>query len=457
MRAGATNGVRRRVGSSISTAGNRGASWVVLMSCLVSGSVASLAATGAAAQDETFAIVGGTVHTLAGPPMMGATVVIENGRIVGVGTSTPAGAIVIDASGLHVYPGMCNAFSRIGLQEINAVAVTNDFTEAGDFNPHIAAATAVHPSSERIPVTRANGVTHAVAAPAARPGGIGGQASAIHLDGWTVEEMLIAQSVGFVMSWPSIQTRQCTPFGCFGPSGPFGEAEQRFEEAVDQIRGWLTEARRYRQAAEGGISVRRDLKLEALGVALSGELPLLVLADQARDIRNLVAFAEEEGLRVVVVSGRDAWQEAELLAEKDVPVLLRATQNVPDGDDDDYHTTFSAAARLYEAGVRFAMTAWASAGPNPPGRTLPYEAANAVPFGLPAEEALKAITRYPAEILGLGDDLGTIEVGKIGNVIVTDGDPLQIRTQMLHVFINGRPSSLLNKHQALYEKYRARR
>ncbi len=138
-------------------------------------------------------------------------------------------------------------------------------------------------------------------------------------------------------------------------------------------------------------------------------------------------------------------------------MLLRATQNVPDGDDDPYHTTFSAAARLYEAGVRFAMTGWASAGPNPPSRTLPYEAANAVPFGLPEEEALRAITRYPAEILGLGDELGTIEVGKIGNLIVTDGDPLQIRTQMHHVFIDGRPSSTMNKHQALYEKYRARR
>ena len=419
----------------------------------------ALSATDAAAQDDTYAIVGGTVHTLAGPPISGATVVIENGRITQVGTdvSTPAGAQVIEARGLHVYPGMFNAFSQIGLQEINAVAVTNDVAELGDFNPHIAAATAVHPASERIPVTRANGITHAVAAPSARSGGIGGQASVIHLDGWTVEEMLIARSVGFVMSWPSIQTRQCGVFGCFGPSGPFSEAEESYEEALDQIRGWLTDARRYRQAVQGGGRVRRDLKLEALGAALSGELPLLVLADQARDVRNLVAFAEEEGLRVVVVSGRDAWKEAELLAEKDVPVLLRATQNVPDGDDDPYYSTFSTASRLYEAGVRFAMTGWGSNGPNPPGRTLPYEAANAVPFGLPEEEALKAITRYPAEILGLGDDLGTIEVGKIGNVIVTDGDPLQIRTQMLHVFINGRPSSTLNKHQALYEKYRARR
>lgn len=416
-------------------------------------------ATAAAAQDQTFAIVGGTVHTLNGPAIDNATVVIQNGRITAVGAdvSVPAGAQVTDASGLHVYPGLFNAFSQLGLQEINAVAVTNDVAELGEFNPHLTAATAIHPASERIPVTRANGVTHAVAAPSARPGGIGGQASAIHLDGWTVEEMLIAKSVGFVVSWPSIQTRRCSPFGCFGPSGPFSEAEESYEEALDQLKGWFADARHYRTAVAGGTPPPRDLKLEALGTALTGEVPLLVLADQARDIRNVVAFAEEEGVRVIIVSGRDAWQEAELLAEKDIPVLVRATQNVPNGDDDPYHSTFSSTAKLYEAGVRFAMTGWASAGPNPPSRTLAYEAANAVSFGLPEEEALKSITRYPAEILGLGDDLGTIEAGKIGNLIVTDGDPLQIRTQILHVFINGRPSNTFNKHRALYEKYRARR
>ena len=206
------------------------------------------------------------------------------------------------------------------------------------------------------------------------------------------------------------------------PADPSPKRRRRYEEAVDQIRGWLTDARRYQRSVDGGAQPRRDLRLEALTRALTGELPFLVLADQARDVRNAVEFAEDEGVRVIIVSGRDAWKEADFLAEKDIPVLLRATQNVPVGDDDPYHTTFSAAVRLHEAGVRFAMTGWASAGPNPPSRTLPYEAANAVPFGLPEAEALRAITRYPAEILGLGDELGTIEVGKIGNLIVTDGD-----------------------------------
>jgi imidazolonepropionase-like amidohydrolase len=189
---------------------------------------------------------------------------------------------------------------------------------------------------------------------------------------------------------------------------------------------------------------------------VSGDLPLLVLADAARDIRNAVEFAEAEGVRMVLVSGRDAWKEKALLAEKAIPVLLRATQNVPPQDDDPYHLAFSAATQLHEAGVQFAMTGWGSSGPNPPSRTLAYEAANAVKFGLPEGEALRAITRYPAEILGLGDRLGTIEEGKIGNLVVTDGNPLQIRTQVLHVFVNGHPASLDNRHRTLYERYRAR-
>jgi len=417
-----------------------------------------LLAASVQAQTQTIAIVGGEIHTLTGPPIPNGTVVIEDGRITAVGASVraPAGATIIDAAGLQVYPGMFDAFSQIGLGEVSAVGVTMDVTEGGDFNPHLAAATAIHPASEHIPVTRANGVTHALAAPGAASGGIGGQATAIHLDGWTIEEMLIEQTVGMVMNFPSIQTRRCSPFGCFGPTGPFSEAEENYEDALDQVRDWFDDARRFQQAAQAG-STRRDLKMEAMGRVLDGETPLLVLADQARDIRNAVEFAEEQDVRIIIVSGRDAWKEAEFLAEHDVAVLLRATQNVPSNSDDPYHTTFSGPAKLHEAGVRFAMTGWASAGPNPPSRTLPYEAANAVAFGLPEEEAFKAITRYPAEILGLGEELGTIETGKLANLIVTDGSPLQIRTRMLHVIINGNEVSLDNKHKALWEKYRARR
>ena len=417
-----------------------------------------IVATPAASQEGAYAIVGGTVHTLAGSTVESGTVALENGRItaVGTGVAVPADAERIDVSGLHVYPGLFNAFSQLGLQEINSVSETNDVLELESFNPHLVAATAVHPASERIPVTRANGVTHVVTAPSARSGGIGGQASVINLDGWTIEEMLVRESVGVVMRWPPLSSRRCSPFGCFGPSRPFSEVQDHYDKAVDELKARFEDARRYVQAMEAGTVVRRDLRLEAMAPALRGEVPMLVIADRARDIRNAVEFGEEQGLRIVIVSGRDAWMEAELLAEKDVPVLFRATTSVPANEDDPYHLAYSAPVRLYDAGVRFAMTGWGAAGPNPPSRTLAYEAAFAVKFGLPEEEALKAITSYPAEILGLGSDLGTIETGKIGNLIVTDGDPLQIRTQILRVFVGGEPSSLDNKHRELYERYRVR-
>ena len=398
------------------------------------------------------------MHTLSGQVIQGGNVVLRDGRIVDVGTEVaiPADAERIDVSGLHVYPGLFDAFSQLGLQEINSVAETNDLLELGEFNPHLAAATAVHPASERIPVTRAAGITHVIATPSSRGGGIGGSASAVHLDGWTIEEMLIRETVGLVLSWPA-SAGGGGRRGGFGPARPYTQAKEAYDNQVDQIRGWLEDARRYRNAEEAGEIRRRDLRLEAMVPVVESELPLLVIVDRARDIRDAVAFAEEEGVEIVIVSGRDAPLEAELLAEKDVPVLLRATQNMPTYEDDAYHQTFSGPAILAQAGVRFAITGWASAGPNPPSRTIGQEAANAVKFGLSPEDALKAITRAPAQILGLGDELGSIEPGLRGNLIVTDGDPLQIRTQVLHVFVAGQPASLDNKHRLLYQRYRVRR
>ncbi len=415
-----------------------------------------------AAQD-TYLIQGGTVHTVSGGVLDATDVLLSGGRIqqIGSGLTVPAGAMIIDAAGLHVYPGMFNAFSQIGLVEINSVAVTDDTSEQGDFNPHLLSYSAVHPASERIPVTRANGVTHAVTAPSASNGGVGGQASAIHLDGWTVEEMVIARSVGMVMSWPRLGAGGGR-FGGFGGrfgggGGGFAQAQERYDEALDQLRGWLDQARQYKTAMESDAGPqRRDLRLEAMAPVLDGSLPVLVIADATRDIRNAVEFMNEQGLRMVLVSGADAAEVADFLAENDVGLLLRATQINPSSPDDRYNSIRTGPVTLRDAGVQFAMTGWGSSGPNPPSRTLPYEAANAVKGGLTPEEALRAITLTPAEILGLDSDIGSVEVGKIGNLIVTDGDPLQIRTQMLHVFVAGQPSSLSNKHSELYERYRAR-
>jgi imidazolonepropionase-like amidohydrolase len=410
-------------------------------------SVTSLAA-------QVVAIQGGTVHTLAGPDIEAGTVLVENGLITAVGTavSVPIDATVIDATGLHVYPGLFDAMSRLGLTEVGAVAVTNDYSELGNYNPHLLAMTAVHPASEHIPVARANGITHAVAAPNARSGGIGGQGSLLHLDGWTVEEMVIEPSVGLVLSWPNMQTRSFDFATYTMIERSYREAKKEYDERVAELESWLEGAQQYKAAREAGVAVERDLKLEALIKGIDGELPFLINASSERAINGALDFAAEHDLRVVIVGAREAWKVSERLAEENVPVLLGPTQSLPSGEDWGYDQVFSAPGQLYAAGVKFGFASFnASAS-----RNLPYEAASAVGFGLPHEEALRAVTINSAEILGVGDQLGTIEVGKIANIIVTDGDPLEIQTQILHLVVNGLVSSTDNKHKSLYERYRAR-
>jgi len=409
---------------------------------------------GLEAQAPTVAIRGATVHTLAGPDIEGGTVLIENGVISAVGrdVSVPAGVQVIDAAGMHVYPGMFDAMSSLGLTEVGAVDVTNDMNELGDYNPHLYTMAAVHPASEHIPVARANGITHTVAMPGASDGGIGGQGSLIHLDGWTVEEMLIEPSVGMVVSWPSIRTRRFNYATGQVTEQSYREAKRAYDEKIEQLGDWLEGARQYRAAIQAGTDVERDLKLEALTKIIDGSLPLLVSASSERDINGALDFAEQQDVRIVILGGDEAWKVAERLARENVPVILGPTQSLPGEDDDGYDQVYAQPGQLFAAGVKFGFGTFdASAS-----RNLPYEAGSAVGFGLPHEEALKAVTINTAEILGVGDRLGTIEPGKIANLVVTDGDPLEIQTQFEHIIVNGHVADKMNKHLELYERYRAR-
>lgn len=414
---------------------------------------------------DAYAVRGATVHTLAGEAIEDATVVLRDGAIAAVGRDVeiPAGASVIDGSGLHVYPGMFDAFSRLGLTEIGAVDASEDQEEITRWNPHLTAATAVHPASEHIPVARANGVTHALSAPGSGggffgggggEGGIPGRAALLHLAGWTVEEMALDDSAALVIDWPEIRTRTFD-FSTFSfEERPFTEAKEEFDEAVAELEDWLQAAAHYRQAMERGdpSKLDRNLKLEYLAKALGGGLKVIAVADDKRSIESALETAETWDLDLVIAGGDDAAEVAGELAARDVPVILGPTQSMPEEEDDPYHSPFSRPGELHAAGVRIAIATFSSSA----SRTLPYEAGHAVPFGLPREEALRAITVSPAEILGVADRLGTIEPGKIGNLMVTDGDPLEIQTRVEYVFIDGVPVNRSNKHRELYEEYRAR-
>jgi imidazolonepropionase-like amidohydrolase len=426
--------------------------------CLLSPANAS-----AQSQPTAYAITHAKIFTLAGSTIDDGTLIIRDGKIaaLGVGLDIPAGAQVIDAKGLQVYPGIFDSVTQMGMREIGAVSATVDSTEAGNYNPDVVAATAVFPSSEHIPVTRAAGITEVLAVPGSggfdSGGGgnvIGGQASAIHMAGWAIEEMLIKKSAAMVVNWPQIET-QTFDFATFSrKEKPYADAKQEYDKQVNEITDWVERARHYAQAMEKGSAARydRDLKLEALAVVVRGELPVLVFANRAREIRNAVEFCDKQRLRMILAGGEEAYKVKDLLRSKSIPVILRPMLTLPPEEDDPHDRLLSQPAELAAAGVKFAFASF----DNSFARRLGQNAANAVAYGLPYEEALKAVTIYPARIFGLDDQIGTLEQGKLANLIVTNGDPLELTTDVKYLFIRGQLTSLDNRHLRLYEKYSKR-
>ena len=414
----------------------------------------------AKAQSNVYAITHAKIFTLAGSPIEDGTVVIRDGKIAAVGATVevPPGAQVIDAKGLQVYPGLFDSVTQIGLSEISAVSATVDSSETGNYNPDVVAATAVSPSSEHIPVARASGITEVLAAPASGGldffggrGILGGQASAIHLAGWTIDEMLLKKSAAMVLNWPEIET-ETFDFATFSrKEKPYTEAMQEYDKQVNELTDWLERARHYSQAMEKGSVAKydRDLKLEAFAPVLRGELPLLVFADRSRDIRNAIEFCDKQKLKMILAGGSEAYKVKDLLRSKDIPVILRPMLTLPLDEDDPYDRLLSQPAELAAAGIKFAFASF----DNSFARRLGQNAANAVAHGLAYDEALRAVTIYPAQIFGLGNQIGTVEQGKLANLIVTNGDPLELTTDVKYLFIKGQLTSMENKHHRLYEKY----
>jgi imidazolonepropionase-like amidohydrolase len=410
-----------------------------------------------------YAITHAKIFTLAGAVIDDGMLVIRDGKIATVSArvEAPAGAQVIDAKGLQVYPGLFDAITQMGLREIGAVSATVDSNETGNYNPDVVAATAVSPSSEHIPVTRAAGITEVLAVPGSggfdsfgSGGVIGGQASAIHLAGWTIDEMLLKKRAAMVVNWPEIETRTFDFTTFSRKEKPYSEAKQEYEKRVNEITDWLDRARHYSQALEKGTPAKfdRDVKLEALVPVVRGELALLVFADRAREIRNAAEFCDKQNLKMILAGGAESYKVKDLLRSKGIPVILRPVLTSPLDEDDPYDRLLSQPAELAAAGVKFAFASF----DNSFARRLGQNAANAVAHGLPYDEALRAVTLYPAQILGLADQIGTLEQGKVANIIVTNGDPLELTTDVRYLFIRGQLTSTNNRHLSLYEKYSKR-
>ena len=401
------------------------------------------------------AITNAHIFPVTQPPVAKGTIVIRNGRIeaVGANVTAPPGSTVIDAGGQEVYPGWISGRSTIGLSDpgVNGFA---DGNEILDFNPQLRPIVAFHNDSEAIPVARANGVTTV----GLMPGGgvLGGQAAVMNLDGWTWEESTVNPSVGVTFQFPTIGSS-----GGFGGGGRGGGAANRSyddlknerDRKLDDLARLLDQARAY--AAAAGPRRQTDWILEALVPVVTRQQPFFVHADRDSDIRDAAAFADRVSVRIVIVGGLEAPLVAGLLKEKSIPVILGPILTLPTREDASHAATYQAAGELVRAGVKIAFTA-GGVGDSANVRQLPYNAAESVAWGLPRDEAVKALTINAAEILGVGDQLGSLEPGKMANLFVAKGDPLEVRTEITHVIINGRDVGLMNKHLALYQRYLTR-
>ena len=428
----------------------------LVTACLCAGFIGREGAP-AQTRSETYAIRNARIVTVTGPVIDNGTVVIANGKIAAVGAnvSVPSGAKVIDAAGLSVYPGMMDSGTSLGLEEIGSVAGTQDQAEIGDNNANIHVDVAIHPDSSHIPVTRVNGITTALTEP--EGGTIAGQSALINLDGWVPREMLLKPRVAMHINWPG---------GFGGGGGDFGgfgqrltnEARRQQETQIENLKKILRDARAYADAkdarAKDASLPKQDvnLKFEALIPVVRGQMPVVISANTERDIKNAIAFADELKVKMILSGGVEAYRVAGQLKAKNIPVIVGPVLRMPNREDDPYDAPFTNASLLSKAGVKIAFQTRESA----EARNLPYNVGQAAAFGLPKDEALKAVTIYPAEIFGVADQIGSIEQGKIANLIVTDGDPLEVLTQVKYLFINGHQVSLSTRHTELYEKYKAR-
>jgi imidazolonepropionase-like amidohydrolase len=393
-----------------------------------------------------------TVHPVSGPEIKDALVIVRDGRIEkivpGQDVEATEVAASIDGKGLHLYPGMIDAATVLGLTELGSARETQDFAEGGDFQPDLRASIAINPDSELIPVTRANGVTTVVT----RPTGtiVAGQSALINLAGWVPREMTLVDPLALQVEFPSGNPG----FGADPSAPPVGRAiaTRQREEKIRRLKELFKQAVAHDEAKKQDPSRPANPRLEALAPYARGTKSVVIQAGRKQEILDALKLADELKLKVILSGAIDAWKVADELKRRSVPVILGPLMVLPQERYDPYDAPFAAAARLHEAGVKFCIRSGGTTNT----RNLPYEAAMAASYGLPVEEALKAVTLYPAEILGVADQLGSIEPGKRANLVLTNGDLLQASTQVLAVIIDGKPLEPTSKHTRLYERYRER-
>lgn len=406
-------------------------------------------------QTHPIVLKNATLHPVSSSAIRNGQILFNDGVIVAMGRAIdnlPDNTETIYLNGKHVYPGLIAASTTIGLVEINAVRSTRDYAETGSVNPNVRAEVSYNPDSEIIPVTRSNGIAIVHTTPLG--GLISGTSAAMMLDGWTWETATLQAPIALHLNWPRMTILT-------SPRTRASEKEQK-EERDKQLRTLddaFEQARRYLQANEmsdkrGVPAHDMDLRWESMIGVLKREIPVFIHANEVQQIEAAVHWSRRQNVPAVIVGGHDAWRVAELLDKYDIPVIYESVHSLPSRRWEDYDTPFTTPWKLHKAGVKFCIASSSSSSEAAHQRNVPYHAATAAAYGLPKAEALKAITLYSAQILGIDDRVGSLEVGKDATFIITDGDPLEISTQVEEVYIQGRRIDLSDRHKTLHEKYR---
>jgi imidazolonepropionase-like amidohydrolase len=405
-------------------------------------------------QTGTTVITNATIHVGNGQVLEHASIVMKDGKITAVGTSVtpPAGAQTIDAQGKHVYPGLILASSNLGLVEIGSVRASNDAREIGEMNPNIRSIVAYNTDSKVINTLRSNGILLANIVP--EGGLLSGSSSVVQLDAWNWEDAAYQTDGGIHFNMPTMMPRPRFGFGggggggnAGGPNAPADPVKEGLDQ-VDRIRTFLKEAKAYNAEAT---HEETNLKFTAVKGLFNKSQKFYVHANTVKQMLVALDMAKEFGLDMVIVGGSDSWQIADLLKQNNVSVILSQPHSLPTAEDDDVDQPYKTPAMLQKAGVTFVIN---DDDGQTRGRNLMFNAGTAVTYGLTKEQALQAITLNAAKVLGVDKKTGSIEVGKDANIIISEGDILDMRSsQVIQAFIQGRNINLDDKQKQLNNRY----
>ncbi|MDP5143237.1 amidohydrolase family protein [Rheinheimera baltica] len=399
-------------------------------------------------QKAPILLTGLTVHTVTNGVKVDNDVLLVDGKIAAVGKdlTAPDGATVMALDGKHLYPGLIALANQLGLIEIEAVRATDDTTEVTQTNPDIKARLAYNADSEVIPTIRSNGFAYSMVYPSGSM--LMGQSSLMQLDAWNHQDALVAEGTGLHIRWPNAST-----LGSRWNPKPADEVRKANAEQLEKLQQYFKDAKAYYDAEKAGLNTGLDSRWHEMLAVFDAKRPLFVHADDERQIRQAILLAKEYGLKLTIVGGRDSWRMADELAAAKVAVIYTAPYGLPSRGDENYQQAFIVPKTLQDAGVQYALSLdgfWDT-------RNLVFAAGQAISFGLTPEQALRSVTINAAQIAGVADKIGSIEVGKAASLVVSDGDIFDyLGHKVTHLWIDGREVDLNNRHKQLHHKYQQR-